>query len=84
MVDKQDEILKIELPYSKLYDKDLSITKLYENFNIKLKEQKGLVSPIKYNKDSSNKQFEQTFLKKRHFNFIVEEDYGIPVSKKIH
>lgn len=78
MVDKQEEILKTELPYSKLYDKD---------FSIEFKEQKGLISPIKYNQDlsilsSSNKQLEQTFLKTRNFNFIVEEDYGIPVSKK--
>lgn len=78
MVDKQEEILKIELPYSKLYDKD---------FSIKFKEQKGVIGPIKHNQDlsilsSSNKQLEQTFLKTRHFNFIVEEDYGIPVSKK--
>lgn len=78
MVDKQEEILKTELPYSKLYDKD---------FSIEFKEQKGLISPVKYNQDlsilsSSNKQLEQTFLKTRNFNFIVEEDYGIPVSKK--
>ena len=78
MVNKQEETLKIELPYSKLYDKD---------FSIKFKEQKGLINPIKHNQDLSilslsNKQLEQTFLKTRYFNFIVEEDYGIPVSKK--
>lgn len=87
MKNKQDKILKIELPYSKLYDKDFSI----KDCSIKHEGENKLITPSKVtSKNSKNlnasllssKLVDPTFMKKKHLNFIVEEDYGIPISKK--